>query len=124
LRNSINGKLLGILWKAPYCIDITDVVKVGTNTIEIKVVNLWVNRLIGDEQLPDLSERDTTDQNGSLLSWPKWITEGKSNPTDRYTFTTWKLWKKDSPLVESGLLGPVRIISEEHITLDFGGLKL
>ena len=108
----VNGKLLGILWKEPYCIDITNVVKAGVNTLEIKVVNLWVNRLIGDEQLPDLSERA---DRGNLLSWPKWVIENKSNPTDRSTFTTWKVWKKDSPLVESGLLGPVRITSEEHI---------
>ena len=118
----VNGKFLGVLWKAPYCCDITDALKVGTNTIEIKVVNLWVNRMIGDEQLPDSSERKKTN-NGSLLSWPKWITEGKSNPTNRYSFTTWKLWKKDSPLVESGLLGPVKIISEEHINIGLGSLK-
>lgn len=108
----VNGKFLGILWKAPYCIDITNVVKAGVNTLEIKVVNLWVNRLIGDEQRPDLSERA---DRGNLLSWPKWVIENKSNPTDRYTFTTWKVWIKDSPLVESGLIGPVRIIPEEHI---------
>ena len=118
----VNGKFLGILWKAPYCCDITDAVKVGTNTIELKVVNLWVNRMIGDEQLPDSSERKKTN-NGSLLSWPNWVTEGKSNPTNRYSFTTWKLWKKDSPLAESGLLGPVRIISEEHININFGSSK-
>lgn len=112
----INGKPSGILWKAPYRIDITDAVKAGTNTIEIKVVNLWVNRLIGDEQLPDPSERNKN--SGSLKSWPEWVTEGKPNPTDRYSFTTWKVWKKDAPLVASGLLGPVRIISEDHIILD------
>lgn len=118
----INGKNLGILWKAPYCFDITNALQIGTNTIELKVVNLWINRMIGDEQLPDSSERNKTD-GGSLLSWPTWITEGKPNPTDRYSFTTWKLWKKDSPLVESGLLGPVRIISEEHIIVDSSSLK-
>lgn len=115
----VNGKNLGILWKVPYSFDITDAVKIGTNTIELKVVNLWVNRMIGDEQIPDSSERNKTN-GGSLLSWPSWITEGKSNPTERYSFTTWKLWKKDSPLLESGLLGPVRIISEEHVVVDPG----
>lgn len=118
----VNGKQLGILWKAPYYLDITDALKIGTNTIELKVVNLWVNRLIGDELLPDSSERNQSN-GGSLVSWPKWITEGKSDPTNRHSFTTWKLWKKDSQLLESGLLGPVRIISEEHITVDFGSLK-
>jgi hypothetical protein len=113
----VNGKRLGILWKAPYCLDITEALKIGTNIIELKVVNLWVNRMIGDEQLPDSSERNKSN-GGSLVSWPSWITEGKSNPTERYSFTTWKLWKKDSPLLESGLLGPVRIISEEHVVVD------
>jgi len=115
----VNGKNLGILWKAPYRFDITDAVKIGINTIELKVVNLWVNRMIGDEQMPDSSERNKTN-GGSLLSWPDWVTEGKSNPTERYSFTTWKLWKKDAPLLESGLLGPVRIISEEHVVVDPG----
>jgi hypothetical protein len=110
----VNGKPLGTLWKAPYLIDITDAVKAGKNTIEITVVNLWVNRLIGDEELPDLSERKP---NGSLVSWPAWVKEGKSDPTGRRSFTTWKLWKKDSPLLESGLIGPVKIIPEQHVTV-------
>lgn len=110
----INGQDLGILWKSPYCIDITDAVKAGENTVEIKVVNLWINRMIGDEQAPDPSELTEA---GNLKSWPQWVLDGKPNPTGRHTFTTWKLWKKDAPLVESGLLGPVRIISEEHVTI-------
>ncbi|MEI7503344.1 MAG: glycosylhydrolase-like jelly roll fold domain-containing protein, partial [Paludibacter sp.] len=111
----INGKALGILWKAPFCIDITEVAKAGKNSIEIKVVNLWVNRMIGDEQLPDDSKRS---EKGTLLAWPQWVLDGKSDPNGRNTFTTWKLWKKDAALVESGLIGPVSIISEEHITLN------
>ena len=105
----INGQNLGILWKNPFSIDITNAVKVGKNTVEIKVVNLWINRLIGDEQLPDPSELTAE---GNLKSWPEWVLDGKPNPTGRYTFTTWKLWEKEAPLVESGLIGPVNIISE------------
>ena len=45
--------------------------------------------------------------------WEVRFIDGKSNPTGRDTFTTWKLWEKEAPLVESGLIGPVKIISEE-----------
>jgi GH25 family lysozyme M1 (1,4-beta-N-acetylmuramidase) len=65
-----------------------------------------INRMIGDEQLPEDSERNP---NGTLKSWPKWLAEGKPSPTGRFTFTSWRLWQKDSPLQESGLLGPVTI---------------
>ncbi|MCX6895688.1 MAG: glycosyl hydrolase, partial [Verrucomicrobia bacterium] len=53
----LNGKVLGVLWKPPFRVDITDAVKAGDNQLEIKVVNLWANRQIGDEQLPEDSER-------------------------------------------------------------------
>ena len=47
---SVNGKALGILWKAPFRVDVTGALKPGANTLEIRVTNLWVNRLIGDQQ--------------------------------------------------------------------------
>jgi hypothetical protein len=102
----LNGKNLGILWKPPYRVDVTEALKTGENTLEIKVVNLWINRMIGDEQLPDDSERNN---DGTLKAWPKWVNEGKSSPTGRYTFTSWRLWKKGDRLQESGLLGPVTL---------------
>ncbi len=102
----LNGKDLGILWKPPFRVDVTDTIKSGENLLEVKVVNLWINRMIGDEQLPEDSQRNA---NGTLKAWPQWVNEGKSSPAGRYTFTSWRLWKKDSPLVESGLLGPVVI---------------
>jgi hypothetical protein len=80
--------------------------KDGENVLELKVVNLWINRLIGDEQLPEDSDRN---RNGSLKSWPQWVQEGKPSPAGRFTFSSWRLWKKNEPLVESGLLGPVSI---------------
>ncbi len=46
----VNGKSLGILWKQPFKVDVTSTFKPGENKIEIKVINLWVNRLIGDAQ--------------------------------------------------------------------------
>ncbi|MCX6997369.1 MAG: glycosyl hydrolase [Kiritimatiellaeota bacterium] len=102
----LNGKPLGILWKPPYRVEVTSAVKPGNNTLEIKVVNLWINRMIGDEQLPEDSDRNG---DGTLRAWPKWLDEGKPSPTGRFTFTSWRLWKKDSPLVPSGLLGPVTV---------------
>jgi hypothetical protein len=102
----VNGKDLGILWRPPYCVDITDAVKAGDNSLEVRVTNLWVNRLIGDEQLPEDCKRHP---GGNLVEWPKWLQEGKKSPTGRLTFATWRHWTKDSPLVESGLLGPVTL---------------
>ena len=103
---TLNGKPLGILWKPPFRVDVTGALKAGDNTLELRVVNLWINRQIGDEQLPEDSDRN---KGGTLKSWPAWLGEGKPSPTGRYTFTSWRLWKKDDPLVESGLLGPVTL---------------
>ncbi len=105
-RVYINGKLAGTLWKAPYRVDVTGYLRPGTNAIEVEVTNLWVNRMIGDEQLPEDSNRNP---DGTLREWPEWILAGRPSPTGRYTFTTWRLWQKDSPLQPSGLLGPVAV---------------
>jgi hypothetical protein len=102
----LNGRDLGILWKSPYELDVTGVLKAGDNELEIRVTNLWVNRLIGDEQLPEDSERNP---DGTLKAWPPWVLEGKPSPAGRFTFTTWRLWKKGDPLIESGMLGPVTL---------------
>ncbi len=102
----LNGKALGMLWKAPYRVNITDAVKAGKNVLEVRVVNLMVNRMIGDEQRPEDSERN---QDGTLKQWPQWLQEGKPSPTGRFTFSSWRLWPKNSPLQESGLIGPVTV---------------
>jgi hypothetical protein len=80
---TVNGKPFGILWKTPFQVDVTAALKQGANTLQVKVTNLWVNRLIGDQQ-PDA--------------------------TRKYTFTTQQFYRADSPLLPSGLLGPVRIV--------------
>jgi hypothetical protein len=80
---SVNGKPLGIVWKPPFRVDVTGALKPGANTMEIKVTNLWVNRLIGDQQ-PDA--------------------------TKKYTYTAQQFYRADSPLLPSGLLGPVQIV--------------
>ncbi len=105
-RVKLNGKDLGLLWKPPYAFDVTGMLKPGANDLEVAVTNLWPNRLIGDEQLPDDSDRNP---NGTLKSWPQWLLDGKPSPTGRFTFTSWRLWHKGDALLRSGPIGPVRI---------------
>jgi len=78
----INGESIGIAWKAPFRVDITDKLIEGENRLDIKVTNLWVNRLIGDQQ-PGIERT--------------------------YTYTTQAFYQGNSPLLPSGLLGPVTI---------------
>jgi alpha-L-rhamnosidase len=79
---TVNGKNLGVVWHTPYRIDVTSALKPGANEVSIKVINAWVNRLIGDEQ-PGAT---------------------------KYTFADVKPYRANSPLVPSGLLGPVVMI--------------
>jgi len=103
----VNGHKLGVFWKPPFRVEVTGRLKAGPNVLEVTVVNLWPNRLIGDEQLPDDCEWNG---DGSLKAWPEWFLKGTPRPSaGRCTFTTWKHYKKDSPLLESGLLGPVKL---------------
>ena len=77
----VNGKQVGTLWKKPYRLDIRTALRPGRNQLEIRVTNLWPNRLIGDLQ-----------------------------PGARpYTFTVSPVYRADSPLLPSGLLGPVTL---------------
>jgi hypothetical protein len=82
-RVKLNGKEVGIVWKPPFRVDITKALQPGENQLEIEVANLWPNRLIGDAGLP--SEQ-------------------------RVAWTTWSPFTKDTPLLESGLLGPVTLL--------------
>ncbi len=78
----VNGKSCGIVWAPPFQVDVTDAVKASGNRLEVDVVNFWPNRIIGDLSLP-VAERRTKTNIGEL--------------------------KADTPLIESGLLGPVRL---------------
>jgi hypothetical protein len=105
-RVKLNGKECGIAWKPPYVIDLGGAACAGANDLEIDVVNLWINRMIGDEQLPeDCNWKDSE----TLTEWPEWFKAGKPRPSGRYTFTSAKHYTKDSPLAPSGLLGPVTL---------------
>ncbi|MFL5619617.1 MAG: glycosyl hydrolase [Gemmatimonadaceae bacterium] len=79
----VNGERVGgVLWKPPYRADITSALVRGTNHLEVRVTNLWPNRMIGDLQ---------------------------PGATQTYTFTDFRPFTKDSPLLDSGLLGPVKL---------------
>lgn len=79
----VNGKALGIVWKTPFRINLTQQIKPGENMLEVKITNLWVNRLIGDQQ-PGM--------------------------TKKITYTTAAFYSASSPLLPSGLIGPVIIV--------------
>jgi hypothetical protein len=81
----LNGIDLGPLWTKPFRVEITKALKPAGNVLEIDVANLWPNRIIGDSRLP---------------------------PERRYTHTN-IVYTEDTPLWESGLLGPVRLESIE-----------
>jgi hypothetical protein len=113
-RVKLNDKQFGVLWKPPYGLDVTDVLTAGQNTLDVSVTNLWPNRMIGDEQLPEDSRRNP---DGTLRRWPEWLEQGKPSPAGRQTFTTWRLWKKGDALLKSGLLGPVRLTPSQSVML-------
>ena len=81
-RIKINGKELGVVWHNPYRIETTGCWHKGKNTIEVEVVNLWINRMIGDQSLP---------------------------VDKRFTWSSWTPFQKTDKLLASGLLGPVTI---------------
>jgi len=105
-RVKLNGKDLGVIWTAPWQVEITNALAEGANHLEIEVANLWINRLIGDEHFPDDGIK-----NGK---WPEWLVNKTPRPTKRFTFSTYKFYTKDSPLVKSGLLGPVQLLITEN----------
>ena len=82
---TVNGISLGVVWHAPYRVDVTKALKRGDNKVEIKVVNTWVNRLIGDQQ-PGAT---------------------------KVTFADVTPYNADSPLQPAGLLGPVNLYRDE-----------
>ena len=100
-RVKLNGKDLGVVWCAPWRVEIGDALKAGENQLEIEVANGWPNRLIGDKQPSDANAREVQAPPGFL--------GGQKIKTGRYTYCTHNFFKADSPLLPSGLLGPVTI---------------
>jgi hypothetical protein len=104
----LNGRSLGVLWKQEKKLDIpVDLLRDSENTLEIRVTNLWPNRLIGDQHIPAPAE--ARNANGTLKRWPQWLLDGKKDPSGRQTFSMWNLWSKSDALLPSGLLGPVQL---------------
>jgi hypothetical protein len=92
----VNGKSAGILWKPPFRADITELVKAGSNELKIEVMNLWCNRLAGDNELP-LDKRFT-----------------KTNIKTHGYRTEPNYW-----IVQpAGLLGPVKLMQTYTIVVD------
>ncbi len=112
----LNGKDLGVIWTAPWGINVPwNLLNKTGNNLEIEVTNVWVNRLVGDEQEPPDAEWApaalwTLRQAHYLKEFPEWFVKKQPRPSGgRYCFTTWNYFTKDSPLVSSGLLGPVKL---------------
>jgi hypothetical protein len=108
----LNGRDLGILWKPPFRIDVSGVLKPGANELEVRVTTLWPNRMIGDAALPDDVTWKSDRRNLSYpANWPEWLVQGAPRTSGRVTFCTRKgVYEKDEPLLPSGLLGPVRLV--------------
>lgn len=87
----LNGMKLGILWCAPWRVEITKSVKPANNLLEIDVINLWANRVVGDLNLPKEKRFTRTH--------------------DKFRFD---MLKSDTPLLDSGLLGPVRLLKNDE----------
>ncbi len=113
----VNGQDLGVLWYPPYRADITPWLKTGNNTLEIAVTNNWANRLIGDEQYPADFEwgKDRGRTMGrAMKAFPDWFIKEQTRPSKgRKTFNIWFYYRKDSPLQQAGLIGPVQLIEQD-----------
>ena len=131
---TVNGRDLGVVWKEPYRVDITDVVRPGANSVSLTVTNLWANRMIADAALPEegkfvdaewaIGERFSADGKKKtvmarkITELPDWYKAGKPKPPGgRVTFSPWTFYTKDEALVDSGLLGPVRLVFADEIAV-------
>jgi alpha-L-rhamnosidase len=115
----LNNKDLGTIWTAPWKVQIPrGLLKAGGNELVIRVTNVWANRLIGDEQQPPdmewLPNMYFYNSGNYLKEFPDWFLQHQPRPSKgRYTFTTWNYFDKTSPLISSGLLGPVMVVNED-----------
>jgi hypothetical protein len=110
----LNGASLGVLWQPPFRVEVTRELRAGDNVLEVRVANRWINRIIGDESLPTELTYQPPGKNkftdGKLEQLPSWLYDrSRLGEKRRVSFTTWKHYSADSPLVPAGLLGPVRL---------------
>ena len=113
----VNGQPCSTLWHAPFTADVTEALHKGDNTLEIDVTNLWVNRMVGDEQEPDDVEWSEPVAFGAapnspaigraMKKVPTWLSQGLPRPTKRKAIVSFKFFEKDTPLLRSGMMGPV-----------------
>ena len=113
----VNGKVCGTLWRPPFTIDITEALLGGDNLLKVDVTNLWVNRMVGDEQEPDDVEWSEPVAFGAapnsptigrfMKEVPEWLSQGQPRPSKRKAVVSFKFFEKDTPLLRSGLIGPV-----------------
>jgi hypothetical protein len=87
---ALNGHDLGTFWRPPFRVNVTTALRSGKNTLKIRVANLWPNRMIGDAALP---------------------------PGQRFTWSSYEPFTKDSPLPQSGLIGPVLLQTEKTMAI-------
>lgn len=130
---TVNGKDLGVVWKEPYRVDITDVVHAGSNSVSLAVTDLWPNRMIADAALPeegsfvdtDWAIGDRAGPDGKrkpimarkITALPDWYKASQPKPPGgRVTFSTWTFYAPDEPLLDSGLLGPVRLVFAQEVS--------
>ncbi|MGZ3874157.1 MAG: glycosylhydrolase-like jelly roll fold domain-containing protein, partial [Mucilaginibacter sp.] len=117
-RVFVNGKDLGVVWTAPWRVNIPVAMLQTSNELKIEVTNVWANRLIGDEQEPDdmkwLPNHYFYNSGQYLKEFPDWFLKNEPRPSKgRYCFTTWNYFDSHSKLSRSGLLGPVTITEQE-----------
>jgi len=119
---SLNGHDLGTLWKPPYKVNISKFLRPGTNSIQVKVTNLWINRMIGDEFLPEDAEFNYAPgdifTDGTARSWPDWLIWNRPRTSGRITYSNYKIWRQSDNLIDSGLIGPVKVVLSTPVILD------
>jgi hypothetical protein len=110
----VNGRVCGTAWVAPYRVEVGDATRAGENELEIRVATTWANRLIGDASLPG---GPAYNAEGDLTEIPAWLLkqDRAQSPEARRSFSTFRYYQGNEPLIETGLLGPVRLL----VTADY-----
>jgi hypothetical protein len=106
----VNGRSLGVLWKRPFRLDVTSALKPGDNALEIRVTNLWANRVIGDATAMDALGVAYNKRNGAITKWPDWVPRDAPPDGAPSSFVTWRHWQGNEPVPASGLIGPVTLV--------------